>query len=192
MREHVLEKFFNPQAVAIVGASKKEGSIGNILVKNPARKMMPMIMEVLVKMRTPICHKALGLQEVTAPIFFIPCARSISPTETKTMAIASIDKVFTIEIPFSAVRFLPCGSPGLGGDCKGRMFLRVPYLMFVRQLPKGNEPVTQRLQTFGHRRTGQGGQFPGGPIMGRPSRGYGWPSRRRVAVDFGDPRLETG
>ncbi len=34
MREHVLEKFFNPQAVAIVGASQKEGSIGNILVKN--------------------------------------------------------------------------------------------------------------------------------------------------------------
>ena len=34
MKEHVLEKFFQPQAVAVVGASQKEGSIGNILVRN--------------------------------------------------------------------------------------------------------------------------------------------------------------
>ncbi len=41
MREHILEKFFQPRAVAIVGASRKEGSIGNVLVRNLLSEQFP-------------------------------------------------------------------------------------------------------------------------------------------------------
>ena len=34
MNKHILDKFFDPQAIAIVGASPKEGSIGNYLIRN--------------------------------------------------------------------------------------------------------------------------------------------------------------
>ncbi len=34
MNKHILDKFFKPQAVAVVGASPKEGSIGNYLIRN--------------------------------------------------------------------------------------------------------------------------------------------------------------
>jgi acetyltransferase len=34
MNKHILDKFFNPQAIAIVGASPREGSIGHYLIRN--------------------------------------------------------------------------------------------------------------------------------------------------------------
>ena len=37
MERHILQKFFKPQAVAVVGASPKEGSIGYTLVDNLKR-----------------------------------------------------------------------------------------------------------------------------------------------------------
>ncbi len=41
MRQHILDKFFNPDAVAIVGASPKENSIGRILLENLQRDGYP-------------------------------------------------------------------------------------------------------------------------------------------------------
>ncbi len=34
MNKHILDKFFDPQAIAIVGASPREGSIGHYLIRN--------------------------------------------------------------------------------------------------------------------------------------------------------------
>jgi hypothetical protein len=69
--------------------------------KNPARKIIPIMMEGLEKIRRPTWKRAPGVQEETAPIFFMPWARSISPTETKIMATARTDKVLIIRFPFS-------------------------------------------------------------------------------------------
>ncbi len=41
MKKHILDKFFNPQAVAVVGASPKEGRIGNYLIRNLQRDGFP-------------------------------------------------------------------------------------------------------------------------------------------------------
>ncbi|MBM4287612.1 MAG: bifunctional acetate--CoA ligase family protein/GNAT family N-acetyltransferase [Deltaproteobacteria bacterium] len=41
MKKHILDKFFNPQAVAIVGASPRKGSIGNYLIRNLQRDGFP-------------------------------------------------------------------------------------------------------------------------------------------------------
>ena len=34
MHDHILDKFFKPKSIAVVGASSKENSIGRILIEN--------------------------------------------------------------------------------------------------------------------------------------------------------------
>ena len=41
MRRHILDKFFQPESIAVVGASPKENSIGRILVENLQKDGFP-------------------------------------------------------------------------------------------------------------------------------------------------------